>query len=702
MQVRCPFCQHRIVVHGAKPGGYHPPCPKCREKFIMVVAMVEGHRLVLVGQSMQSLTPAKSPTPIHTLAQPPEYDSTDEAEHYEEEAQRSQAGMVAITEDHTPTSDFPTLAGAPLPESAEQAAIDTQPAEPSDIAAAIAAELEEKTHTSVRPDAPAPIPAALADDDLAAPTQTFAAGHVLQAEATQDQPISPRLPSTNDDRKATLDHTADAPPAPARPAGAATAALTGRLAGYEIEKPIGEGGMGAVYLARQLSLDRDVAIKTIKPEWASNPMFLSRFTREAYAAAQLAHHNVVQIYDIGEDRKTHFFSMEYVNGHSLSQLLRHEGPMDVEQAAGYILQAARGLKFAHDHDMVHRDIKPGNLLINDQGVVKVADLGLVKTAGDSGAHPRSDKVGKGKQPQGDVFATAEAAMGTPAYMAPEQSQDAAHVDGRADIYALGCTFYAMTTGRPLFEGSTAAELITKHATAPVIPPERIIQRVPKSISAIIMKMVAKKPNDRYANMDELIAVLEDFLGISAGPFTPREEHARALEEAVHAFNDSTRARIRRWLTLGFTALCIGLFLLGTLTAKPMLAAGAATLWLFTGVGYAILTGITQRTHLFRKLRQLVFGSRPPEWIAWGAGRFISTPADHPSRSALGCPLDSDRRHRAGCRVPFHHRPACRCRTPAPSHRHPRHAQIHAPARLGGRRTAPFRLQVQRQTMGGFL
>ncbi|MBY0458573.1 MAG: serine/threonine protein kinase, partial [Gemmataceae bacterium] len=149
--------------------------------------------------------------------------------------------------------------------------------------------------------------------------------------------------------------------------------------GYAVEREIGRGGMGTVYLATQLSLDRPVALKVMSRRWAKDPIFVARFTREAFAAAQLSHPNIVQIHDIGEVEGARFFSMEYVRGKSLSDLLRVQGKLDPETAVGYILQAARGLKHAHDRGMIHRDVKPDNLLLDEQGLVKVADLGLVKT-----------------------------------------------------------------------------------------------------------------------------------------------------------------------------------------------------------------------------------------------------------------------------------------------------------------------------------
>jgi predicted esterase YcpF (UPF0227 family) len=141
------------------------------------------------------------------------------------------------------------------------------------------------------------------------------------------------------------------------------------IGGYHIAQKLGAGGMGAVYLAKQISLDRNVALKVLDPVLANDPQFVARFTREAYAAAQLAHHNVVQIHDIGAERDLHFFSMEFVEGMTLSRMVDDHGKVDAEQAVGLVLQAARGLKYAHDHGLIHRDIKPENLMLNDSGIV---------------------------------------------------------------------------------------------------------------------------------------------------------------------------------------------------------------------------------------------------------------------------------------------------------------------------------------------
>jgi serine/threonine protein kinase len=382
--------------------------------------------------------------------------------------------------------------------------------------------------------------------------------------------------------------------------------LRGSIGGYDILNRLGQGGMGSVYLAKQNSLDRNVALKVLSPTLSSDPQFVARFTREAYAAAQLTHHNVVQIHDIGEARDLHFFSMEFVEGQTLADLVRSEGRLDPEAAVGYILQAARGLKFAHDHGMIHRDIKPENLLLNRQGIVKVADLGLVKRAGTSETRitnvPKPDRAAQ-TQTQLSV------AMGTPAYMPPEQATDAARVDQRADIYSLGCTMYVLLTGRPPYDGRTAMEVITKHQKEPIVPPEVIVSRIPRTLSAILLKMVAKKPEDRYQAMGEVIKELEDYLGVeSSGPFSPKEEHVKVLEFAVERFNESPWANVRRWCIRGFFVGCVIAILAFAYFGRPLLAGGTVGFGILTFTIYQIFTGITQKTYLFRKTRELTFGA----------------------------------------------------------------------------------------------
>jgi serine/threonine protein kinase len=400
------------------------------------------------------------------------------------------------------------------------------------------------------------------------------------------------------------------------------------VGGYQVVKQLGRGGMGAVFLARQMSLDRNVALKVMNPSWADDATFLARFTREAYAAAQLTHHNIVQIYDIGSQARIHFFSMEFVEGQSLNDLLKKEGKLDADVAVGFVLQAARGLKFVHERGMIHRDIKPDNIMINNQGVVKVADLGLVKTPGSVDDEPNEDGA-EDKKPKKKSAATdanltqVNMAMGTPAYMSPEQATNAAAVDARADIYSLGCTLYTLLTGRPPFTGKSAQEIMTKHIREPMTPPEVVVKRVPKELSGLVLKMTAKKLENRYQNMGEAIKALEKYAGVtSASNFSPREEHLDELEAAVREYNTVPAVGMRKTAIMGLLGLWVCAILMPLFLASNnnfyiagcMLAPG------LTGMlAYIILAGTGPQQFLFSKVRELVFASSWLDWLTWIGG-----------------------------------------------------------------------------------
>jgi len=384
--------------------------------------------------------------------------------------------------------------------------------------------------------------------------------------------------------------------------------------GYSIERELGRGGMGKVYLARQLSLDRPVALKVMSKRWAADPVFVARFTREAFAAAQLSHPNIVQIHDIGEADGSRFFSMEYVRGQSLADLVKEQGKLDPETAVGYVLQAARGLKHAHDRGMIHRDVKPDNLLLDEQGLVKVADLGLVKTPAVTRADDQltecSSRSGLLSLPP--EMTGARIALGTPAYMSPEQCRDAATVDHRADIYSLGCTLYVLVTGRPPFDGTTAVELMSKHAYDPLVPPEQIVSRVPREISAVIQRMMAKDAADRYQDMSEVIRTLEAWLGVHhTGTFSPREEQITRLEGYVFQFNTCSPAVLRSRLIPGFFGAIALAAVLLAFFGKLGWAFGVFGLALQTTLVYFILDGILRKGHLFGCARRCIGGMN---WI----------------------------------------------------------------------------------------
>ncbi|HSP81325.1 MAG TPA: serine/threonine-protein kinase, partial [Myxococcaceae bacterium] len=289
------------------------------------------------------------------------------------------------------------------------------------------------------------------------------------------------------------------------------------LSGYQLLRKLGAGSMGTVWIARQLSLDREVALKVLRPSFAGDPEFVFRFTQEALAAAQLVHHHVVQVYDCGSDKGVHFFSMELVDDESLASLIEREGRLDPEVAAGYILQAARGLQFAHQRGMVHRDIKPDNLLLNRNGIVKVADLGLVKQALVEHTRERLQAVRSREEASASRAndSSLERAMGTPAYMAPEQIEDSSAVDARADIYSLGCTLYHLLTGQPPFQADSVMAVMSMHMVEPPVPPAERARHVPAFLSDLVLRMLAKRPQGRPERIDEVIQALEAFLGIDS-------------------------------------------------------------------------------------------------------------------------------------------------------------------------------------------
>ncbi len=241
------------------------------------------------------------------------------------------------------------------------------------------------------------------------------------------------------------------------------------LGGYLVLCEVGRTSLGPVYLARQLWLNRDVNLKVMKLLWARNAPFVARFTREAFAVAQLRHENLAQIHDFGESKGATYFCTERVEGQHLGELIVTKRRIGAEEAACYVVQAVRGLRYAHDQSVIHRDIKPENLWLDLQGRVKVADLGLVNTPelAEIGEAIRTGKAlaqGAGDGSVGSErgpIPAADASAGTPGFMVPEQLSDPAHVDARADIYSLGCVLYCLVTGRPPFEGRSRVEILSK-------------------------------------------------------------------------------------------------------------------------------------------------------------------------------------------------------------------------------------------------
>jgi serine/threonine-protein kinase len=293
-----------------------------------------------------------------------------------------------------------------------------------------------------------------------------------------------------------LDATATAPPHPA--AGESTASTApieagARLGHFRVERKLGAGGMGEVYLGHDLALDRPVALKLLPVRTTDDPVGRDRLVREARAQARIVHPNVGHIYFIGEERGRLYFAMEYVPGETLAERIAR-GPMPVEDALAAIRGAALGLREAHRSGFTHRDVKPSNLMLDAHGEVKVLDFGLVSTAAAGDADRPVEQT---------------SLAGTPLYMAPEQARGEP-IDLRADIYALGATLYHLVSGKPPFAATTAQALESMHATAPrpAVPRGHTPRAQLSVVDALCARMMAPRPADRFASYDELLRAIE--------------------------------------------------------------------------------------------------------------------------------------------------------------------------------------------------
>ena len=266
----------------------------------------------------------------------------------------------------------------------------------------------------------------------------------------------------------------------------------GQVPGYKVYGKLGSGAMAVVYKAKQLSLDRIVAIKVLPKRFTEKPDYVRRFFKEGKIAAKLNHNNIVQAIDVGEAGGLYYFVMEYVEGKTLYDDLSKGKVFDESEALEVIIQVANALAHAHSNGMIHRDVKPKNIMINKDGVVKLADMGLARETSDIKAAEHE----KGK------------AFGTPYYIAPEQIRGEMDIDGRADLYALGATLFHMVTGRVPFGASTPSEVMRKHLKEPLTPPDHINTSLSAGISEVIEVMMAKKTRNRYQNMEELLVDLK--------------------------------------------------------------------------------------------------------------------------------------------------------------------------------------------------
>ena len=269
---------------------------------------------------------------------------------------------------------------------------------------------------------------------------------------------------------------------------------------FELDKKLGQGGMGEVFLARQMSLDRHVALKLLSKEMAKKKGFVERFEREAKSMGKFIHPNAVQVFAYGVTNNQHYLAIEFIDGQSMQNWMDQLAKLTIGDAIHVVLRCADALRAAHqDHNVIHRDIKPDNILVTKKGVVKVADFGLAKAIGEGDGDDMSlTQSGTG--------------LGTPLYMAPEQARDAKSADSRTDIYALGITLYYFVTGKLPFGGDTVVKLIMAKESGKYESARKFNREVPEKLDMVIDKMIQKDKQHRYSDCDELIRDL-DALGL---------------------------------------------------------------------------------------------------------------------------------------------------------------------------------------------
>ena len=361
------------------------------------------------------------------------------------------------------------------------------------------------TPTTSHPEStPHPEPALLAaflDGRLADPQRLDVESHVAACETCCEamsklplDPLSARLRDISDDEVADSSDwsivTARSPETASAPAAHSTHSLPAELRDhprYRILEPLGHGGMGVVYKAQHRLMDRIVALKVIDGRLIENPQMIDRFRNEVKAAAMLTHANIVRAYDAEQAGSLHFLVMEYVDGISLAELIQRKGPLPTEQALGIVRKVAHGLQHAYQHGMVHRDIKPQNIMVTRTGKVRILDFGLARFARER----EHANVEPGADPETVLQRTADSLtlvgsiLGTPDYIAPEQVMDAHQADTRADIYSLGCTCYFLLTGRPPFPTGTTLQKLMAHRDQTPTSITELRRDVPPQIARLI-------------------------------------------------------------------------------------------------------------------------------------------------------------------------------------------------------------------------
>lgn len=311
-----------------------------------------------------------------------------------------------------------------------------------------------------------------------------------------------------------------------------------QIPGFRIIRKLGAGAMATVFLAKQVSLDRLVAIKVLPKKFSANQNFIERFVREGRAAAKLSHNNIVAAYEIGQSGEHHFFVMEYVDGDTVYDRIVARKRVPEREALEIIRQVASALQHAHEMGFVHRDIKPKNIMMTTGNVAKLADLGLARAMSDKEA----------------AEAESGRAYGTPYYISPEQIRGSVNIGPPADIYGLGATFYHMVTGKLPFEGTTPSQVMHRHLKDPLVPPDHVNPKVSAGTALIIETMMKKDARDRYQNARDLVTDLELVI---AGKDPEHAKPAVDIATITSAINTAAQepvAIVRKESTTSFASL----------------------------------------------------------------------------------------------------------------------------------------------------
>ena len=315
---------------------------------------------------------------------------------------------------------------------------------------------------------------------------------------------------------------------------------------YRVERELGRGGMAKVFLGTDTVLGRTVAVKVLAPQFADDDGFVQRFRREAQAAASIGHPHIVSVFDTGSDDGVHYIVMEYVEGRTLAEFLAGGGRILPDRAIDIAMDVCQALEAAHARGVIHRDIKPGNIMLNPRGEVKVTDFGIARVTTTA-----------------DTVAQTAAILGTASYLSPEQAQGQP-VDARSDLYSLGCVVYEMVTGRPPFLGDSPVAVASKQVLEQPVPPSKLNSDVTPDLDAVILRALAKNPANRYQSAEEMRADLERAkrgLPVDATPLLAAgatQVLDRPPAQATQVLPPSEPERRNNWVPIAVTLVLIAL------------------------------------------------------------------------------------------------------------------------------------------------